>query len=424
MSRPGSDLPALLAEHGVGEKGARLYLAACRAGPVTASELARLSAIHRVEAYRIIKDLVRDGLLEATGGRPQHFAALAPEQLLERWIQHATDHLRRLERDRPKLLADWEIAKEAVAENDPRKFAILDGTEAIRRFVRTRIGTAKKEILLTATGPSLAAWIDGGFDRALKDAGRRGVRVRLVTEVQRANLSEAKHFANLLELRHAGTPIFGRSIVLDGAEALVFVSGDGNLDDQAEDPVAVWSGAPAFVQLARQRHRRLWTASEKVEQRFVEVEDPPTASLPVVAGRESVPFQRLKEIAKLGMKASGVRSFQLDLPDLIGTIARQLGREIAAEVDGHTVEEVIDSLARYYETHTMGRLAMVRERPLTLRVSGCFACTSDSPEIGREMCPQLVRAVLEARLGKRWGISKPDPTKHASRGCLFVATAG
>jgi hypothetical protein len=69
----------------------------------------------------------------------------------------------------------------------------------------------------------------------------------------------------------------------------------------------------------------------------------------------------------------------------------------------------------------MGRLAVEKERPLTLRVTGCFACIPASPEIGREMCPQLLRAVLETRLGQRWAVTKPDPAKHASRGCIFTA---
>ena len=84
MGRPGSDLLELLGQHGVPEKGARVYLAACRAGPQTASELARLSAVSRVEAYRLIKQLATDGLLRATGGRPMRFAALTPDELLDR----------------------------------------------------------------------------------------------------------------------------------------------------------------------------------------------------------------------------------------------------------------------------------------------------------------------------------------------------
>lgn len=212
-------------------------------------------------------------------------------------------------------------------------------------------------------------------------------------------------------------------MVFDGTGALVFVSGEVGLGRAPDEQVALWSADPSFVGLARDYHRRLWTTAEKAEARLVELEEPSTAFLPVVVGREAVPFQRLKEIAKLGMRASGVHELRLDLPELIGTIARQLGREIAEAIDGSTPAGVSKSLSDYYATHTMGKLAVERERPLTLRVTGCFACMPDSPEIGREMCPQLLRTVLEARLGPGWAVSKPDPTQHARRGCVFTATA-
>jgi sugar-specific transcriptional regulator TrmB len=422
VGRAGADLRELLTDHGVPEKAARLYLAACRTGPQTASELARLTAIHRVEAYRAIQSLVADGLLSAAGSRPRRFVALAPDRLLDRWISGAAERLRVLEHDRARILDDWESGRVEPEEVDPRKFTVLDGREAVRRFLKRRIGQASREILISATGPWLASMIDGGVDRALGEAQARGVRIRLVTEVARPNLVEAKHFASKVALRHSRVPVSNRAVVVDSAGAMVYVSGDDGLGRAPEAQVALWSPTPAFVALARDYHRRLWTTAERAEVRFVELEEPSSAALPVVVGKEAVPFQRLKEIAALGMRASGVREFRLDLPELIGTIARQLGREIAEEVEGQTVGDVTKNLARYYASHTMGRLAVERERPLTLRVTGCFACTPSSTEIGREMCPQLLRAVLETRLGSRWVVTKPDPTKHASRGCLFTAS--
>ncbi|HTP53553.1 MAG TPA: TrmB family transcriptional regulator sugar-binding domain-containing protein [Thermoplasmata archaeon] len=422
MSRSGSGLFDLLTEHGVPAKGARLYLAACRSGAQTASELARLSAVNRVEAYRIIKQLAADGLLTATGSRPQRFAALSPDALVDKWIHRASDRLHRLEQDREKVLAEWEEGRTEVDERDPRRFAVLEGRETIRRFLRKRIGTAERQILVSANGPWLSGLIDGGIDRSLKDASARGVKVRVVTEVYLPNLPEAKHLSGFSELRHANGPIGNRAVVVDRTGALVYVSGEEGLGRTGEEQVALWSSSPSFVQLARDYHRRLWAPANRAESRFVELESPPTATLPVVAGRESVPFQRLKEVAKLGMRASGVREFRLHLPELIDVIALQLGREIAKEVEGRTPEEVARSLGRYYATHTMGQLGIVKERPLTLQVTGCFACTQDSPEIGRVMCPQLLKAVLETRLGQQWVVSKPDPTKHAARGCVFTAT--
>ncbi len=422
MGRSGAGLRELLREHGVPEKAARLYLVACRAGPQTAAELARAAAVHRVEAYRLIQSLVADGLLSATGNRPKRFAALSPDRLIDRWIAGTADRLRSLEHDRSRILADFEAGRAELDDEDPRKFAVLDGREAIRRFLRRQIGKASREILVTATGPWLASMIDGGIDRSLAEASGRGVRVHVVTEVGSSNLPEAKHFASSTTLRHSHAPVSNRAVIVDGAGAIVYVSGDDGLGRAAEEQVALWSASPTFVDLARAYHRRLWASAERAEQRLVALEEPPTALLPVVAGKEALPFQRLKEIAKLGMRASGVKEFQLDLPELIGTIARQLGREIADALDGTTVEEVTRSLAQYYASHTMGRLVVEKTRPLTVRVTGCFACTPASPEIGREMCPQLLRAVLEARVGPRWVVTKPDPTKHASRGCLFTAS--
>ncbi len=422
MGRPAQGLLELLAEHGVPERAARVYLAACRAGPQTASELARLSAVNRVEAYRFIKQLTRDGLLEATNGRPRRFAALSPDSLLDRWIHGASERLRRLEHDREKVLADWEESRTELDDGDPRKFAVLEGRETIRRFLLKRIGAAERQLLLSTTGGSLAGLLDNGLDRALRDAAGRGVKVRIVSEVYPPNLAEAKHLATFAELRHASGPVVNRALVIDRLGALVFVSGEDGPGRTDDEQVALWSSAPMFVQLARNYHRRVWGPARRSEARFVELESPPSAVLPVHAGKEAVPFQRLTEIAKLGMRASGVRDLRLNLPELIETIARQLGREIAEKVEGRTPEEIARSLGGYYETHTMGHLTTVKARPLTLRISGCFACTSDSPEIGRVICPQLLRAVFETRLGQRWEVSEPDPTKHAARGCVFTAT--
>jgi len=416
-----SSLLELLAQHGVPEKGARVYLAACRGEAMTASELARVSAVNRVEAYRFIKQLTTEGLLRATGSRPQRFEALPPDDLIDLWIHRASDRLHQLEKDRDRVLSEWAEGRDVFDERDPRKFAVLEGKEAIRRFLVKRIGTAEHQILVSAGGRALSQFVDLGLDRAFREASGRGVKVRVVTEVMAQNLVEAKHFAGFTELRHSGSPVGNRAVVFDRLGSLVYVSSMDGLGRSGEEQVALWSSAPMFIRLAADYQRRLWMPAIRAEARFVELENPPEAVLPVVSGKEAIPFQRLKEVAKLGMRASGVREFHLHLPELIETIARQLGREIAGQIDGRTPEEVARALGLYYETHTMGHLETIRERPLTLRVTGCFACTTDSPEIGRVMCPQLLRAVLETRLGQRWEVSKPDPTKHASRGCVFTA---
>ncbi|MCI4368169.1 MAG: hypothetical protein L3K09_01205 [Thermoplasmata archaeon] len=424
MGRTPGSLIELLQAHGVPERAARVYLAACRAGPQTASELARLSALNRVEAYRFIRQLEGSGLLHANGHRPMQFTALSPEELVAQWIRTATERLRSLESGREKILKEVRESVEGPGDDDARKFAVLEGRAPIQRFLIRRIGTATKEVLVSVAGFSLPTAIEGGIDRALKDARARGVKVRFVTEVNGQNLGPAKHFEMFTDLRHAVSPVTNRAIVVDRTGALVWVTGEQGLGPTDEGQVALWSTSPGFVRLAREYHQRMWRGATPATRRFVELESPSDAVLSVPKGQESEAFQRLEEIAALGMRASGVSELRLDLPELIQTVARQLGREIAEEVEGDSPGEVARSLVSFYGSHAMGKLAVVKDKPLVLRVTDCFACTAQSPEIGRVLCPGIIKSVMERRLGSTFEVSAPDPQRHGRHGCLFSIVTG
>ena len=423
MGRAGNRLLQLLAEHGIPERGVRIYLAACAEGPKTASELARISALGRVEAYRVLRTLEKGGLLRARPGRPMRFEAVAPAVLVDRWIRETADSLHRLEHDREGLLTDWRAELEGTGlDGGPSRFEVLEGRPAIFHFLAKRFGTARREVLVTVSGFALAPAVDGGIDRALREAARRGIQVRVVTEVGPSNLVETRLFSEFADLRHAEGPLSNRAVVIDRAGALVFVSGEEGLGRSGEDQVALWSTSPRFVQRAREYHHRLWNRSVRAEARLAEVDSPATLTvLPMARGREAGPLQRLGEVAQLGMKATGVTALDLNLPELIDAVARQLGRRVAREVSGSSPAEVARGLAAYYREHAMGRLTVERQEPLTLRVSRCFACVQQMPEVGRVLCPALLRTVLETRLGSHWVVSKPDPSRHHTQGCLFVA---
>ncbi|HTT35660.1 MAG TPA: helix-turn-helix domain-containing protein [Thermoplasmata archaeon] len=423
MGRPGGTLAELLVEHGVPERGARLYLAACREGPQTAAELARLASLHRVEAYRFIRALEREGLLRATAGRPARFVALPLEQLVDRWIRRTTEHLDRLRGDRDRIVADWRAGEPAAAAPDVRKFAVVEGPGPIQRHLARRLDGAERELLFTVPPETLAAAIDGGVDRSIRAARARGVRARLVTEVTGSNLAAARLFAGLLELRHATAPVTQHAVLVDRSAALLYLSeADGPGSPGA--PVALWSTAPSLVAVAREQHHRLWAKGLPFPRRLLELDNPPSARLPVRRGRAGASFDRLREVTELGLRVTGLPSVGFDLPDLIRTIGAQIGRDLAADLEGTDPDTVVRSLTDHYARDSPGRLEKVADRPLTLKVTGCFACTPQGTEIGRVLCPKILETVFERRLGGRWSVSAPDPRRHAARGCVFVATPG
>ncbi|MCI4357949.1 MAG: hypothetical protein L3J95_01760 [Thermoplasmata archaeon] len=422
MTVPGGRLHDLLLQHGVPERASRIYLAAVREGPQTASEFARVTAMHRVEAYRFIKHLEVLGLLRSTSGRPMRFAALPPDALLDRWIRTATERLRRLEGDRLLTLEDLKAGLLDVHSADPRKFTVLEGQEEIYRFLVRRIGTAKVEIWASMPGAALPLAIAGGINQAFRAAHDRGVRIRVVTDIRPTNRGEVKHFLGFADIRHSTRPVVTRAVVVDRIGAVAYVSSTEGLGGSSVSQVAVWSSSPSFRKLAMDYLRPLWTRSMTVERRLVELEAPERPRLPMRLGQAEAPLARLREIATLGMRATGIEELHLDVPDMIEAVGRQLGRQVGDELEGETPDEVARSLIEYYKGHAMGRLEIARARPLTLKVTQCFACVRQSPEVGRRLCPMVLKSALENRLGSGFDVSQPDPSRHSSRGCLFTVT--
>jgi sugar-specific transcriptional regulator TrmB/predicted hydrocarbon binding protein len=407
--------------HGVPEPAARIYLAAAHSIPRSAAELARATAIHRVHGYRFIRLLVDQGLLLGTGQRPMRFTALPPQELIDRWIGESKTELEHLERDRDHLLD--EVHDSAVGPGgDGHRFAVIEGQPAIIAFLRKRIGAARREVLMAVAGFSIARAIDGGIDRELVAARKRGVKVRVVTEVSPSNVSEVKLFMSGAEMRHAGRSVTNRAIMIDREMVALFISGEDGLGPGGGDQILITTSDPHFLELTREYHQRLWGHSTPATQRLVEIEAPLRATLPLAKGQMEDGFARLKEIAELGMTATGLDEISIDLPDLIEAFADQIGKQIGASLEGRTPREIASALAEFYRGHAGGRLSVVREKPLTLKVTDCFACKS-SPEIGRVLCPRVIQSVFRQRLGGTWDVTKPDPRRHATRGCLFTITA-
>lgn len=423
MAGSGGRLFGMLVEHGIPERSARIYLAACRRPPQSAAELARASGTNRAEAYRFIRQLEISGLVRSTGHRPARFAALPPEALLERWVRAATERLHKLESDRDRTVSELEEGLMDISSPDPHQFTVIEGTEPIFRHLARRIGAARREIDWSIPGPLLSRAMDGAVVPALRAAAKRGVTVRVVTEVTLQNRGDAKSLSGFTELRHSDRPITNRCWSIDRREAVSYIAGPTGVGLDESEPVAVWSVATSFRRLTEAYLRRLWVRSVPFEQRIVGLEAPESTPLDLAPGNATEAFERLRDVASLGMRASGLEKLPLQFSDLIDALGAQIGLEISKGIEGETPVEIARSLVGHYREHAVGRLEITSSRPLALKVSGCFACTSaHSPEIGRRLCPAILKTVLETRSGSGFSVSRPDPSRHAQRGCRFTVT--
>ena len=160
---------------------ASAYLALTRRGRATGAEVARLASVPRQRIYDVLDGLVARGLASVEGGRPAHYAAVAPESAIGALLAGHRASLDRLEREAAEAVARLTPAyREGRAENDP-----LDYIELLREpaAIATRFAeleaAAEREILVF-TKPPYA--IEPGENVAGLQLLGRGIEARSVYE--------------------------------------------------------------------------------------------------------------------------------------------------------------------------------------------------------------------------------------------------
>ena len=269
------------------------------------------------------------------------------------------------------------------------------------------------------SGFALASAIDGGVDRAIKEAVDRGVRVRMVTEITSANLRDAQHFASFVELLHAAAPVTNRAIVIDRAGLLVFVSGEEGLGPTGEAQVALWTTSSDLLGRARQYHQRVWSQAIGAARRFVEL-DPRRRSSP--SSRVASPSLSSAS-ARSPSSGCGPRAFGSSgstSPSSSRPWRIRSGGPWRSASTGAMPSEVGASLGAYYESHALGKLEVVRELAGHAPSHGLLRLHAPVARDRSGPRPKMIKTVLETRLGSPWEVSRPDPRRHASKGCVFT----
>lgn len=234
---------AALRALGLTEYGARAYLALASLGPSPAEDVASAAPVPRTKVYAVLADLARRGWVDVEAGRPRTYRARRPGECFAR------------ERARIDAALDAALpALEAQFQDRARRFAgplwLLEGAEPVAERTLEMVWKARADVLLVASFPLPGD--EKALARAVRDALRRGVRVRVA--VPDADAPHARAFARAgAEMRVVLLP--PRVVFVDGREALVaFPSPEGGVN-------GVWNPSPELVRMMTGVAGAVWGAA-------------------------------------------------------------------------------------------------------------------------------------------------------------------
>jgi sugar-specific transcriptional regulator TrmB len=131
---------------------AKTYLALVRRDSFAAADVARLAGIPRQRIYDVLASLVERGLASQRPGSPVKYAAVSPEQAIQRLLSVRRDELARLEEDsRAMIEALTPAFADGQKQTDPLEYieVLRDRAAVNERFGELQQGIQREILVFT-----------------------------------------------------------------------------------------------------------------------------------------------------------------------------------------------------------------------------------------------------------------------------------
>lgn len=261
-----ADATAALEKVGLTHYEALVFVNLARAGAVTAREVARATGVNRVQTYRALESLEGRGLVEVTLERPKRYAARAINEAFDTIASEKRSELENLDTIRKSLLGAWPRLTRGERDAASVRLQVMKGRAQIYQALRRFVGTAKREVLAFTTTKGIQRSYRAGVNDVLVEAMRRGVKPKLVADIDRSNAALMSKVSRHVPMRHVDRQR-GRFIVVDGESIFAFlVQDEGTIRGASE--TALWTNSPDFVRAHIEFFQQAWSRGVPAEDRL------------------------------------------------------------------------------------------------------------------------------------------------------------
>ncbi|MFQ5950548.1 MAG: TrmB family transcriptional regulator [Candidatus Geothermarchaeales archaeon] len=253
-----------LVSYGLTDRQSQVYIELMRLGPSTASSLAKSASVNRVETYRLLKELEREGFVDVLVGRPRKFRAADPGIALEAKLRGMKERVEELEA-RSERLTTWlsTIEGEAEEPGESVEMQVLQGREPFLRHYREHMERTENTFDVVLTKAFLRFAIQHGVDRDYFDMAQRGVAVRIVSEIDESNIEGARIFGKFCRISNCENTTMNY-VVLDEKEVYFGVLiGPGV---PLEEEIRIFTDSPRFLKFVVSAFEGCWREGEEMKQ--------------------------------------------------------------------------------------------------------------------------------------------------------------
>lgn len=284
-----------LGAFGFGPLEALVYYHLTRLGASRAADVAEAAKVRRTEIYRVLGQLESQGYVQKTLEKPARFAALGPREVLQRASETRSREVEALQELATGLLEVWDQGPKPAAPGQSL-FAVQQGRGQIEGLLARMVEGAREEVLI---GASERGWIrlqSRQLVEQLRSKSKGGVRVQLLTELEKDTLERTADLARFAHVRHFPVPGYYGVVFVDSREIALLVSAGPPIATRPGDETALWISAPDFVLAQKALYDVMWERGIDFEARGKEIGRGDAAEhLSVLRGRW-VRYNKMKDL--------------------------------------------------------------------------------------------------------------------------------
>jgi sugar-specific transcriptional regulator TrmB len=253
-----------LAQLGLTERQAKVYLTLLRIGASKATAISKLSKVHRQEVYGIVTGLQEMGLVERQVTSPIMFNAIPIDDAIDVLIHkrsRAYDEVRLKAR---KLATQFrQIESQPKLHDTDSYFSIISGGDLIKKFREATNKTNQNVNLVTSWKRFRIGF--SNLEDAIKKALQRGVVVQLITEKPKnetfpkwvaQELIKNPNFRLITVANYPSTMV----VVYDNTEAALCINPTADIKG-----AHLWSNNSRMVALCQSHFNNMWINAEQVK---------------------------------------------------------------------------------------------------------------------------------------------------------------
>jgi sugar-specific transcriptional regulator TrmB len=256
---------------GLTENEAKTYIALLRLRQAPARSIAKLANIPRQEIYRVLPKLEELGLVESIVTKPEQFVAISPSKALSELIDHLKEKFAReissLEENRTRLENELERTEGRSAGlllPEPVHFVLISGRHLINGKIQEMLEKAKQSVLWASPKLEVKRAIIYDRDEMLRKCARRGVKVKILTDVAEDNIKEVGKLSRFAEVRHVPN-ITSLMTIVDDNEIII----GSAVYSSADEPIhELWTNDRGQINTMKEFFQRVWNDSEPADLAF------------------------------------------------------------------------------------------------------------------------------------------------------------